>query len=620
MDKNQATGLILISILMIAYFWFFADAPQQPEDIVSNQVEQNDQRQEETTSSSTNEVTENVIENDSSLNRTLVNQFGAFASVAKGESEVSTFNTETLAIQFDSKGGRIKNVELKDFKTHDGQPLIISNQEDEEKKLMFNTAAGEINLYDLYFEMQGSPKRQLYNGDTIQIKFVAQLAAGKSIEQIYTLSGDQYQVGYALAFNGLNKEVLGDQLTLRWNKKMRKFEKDLEQSRMKVTMNYYSEEEGMDGLSERSEEDSEEIAEPVKWFSFKQNFFMEALITDIPMKRAEFATDIEGLSDDYVKRGKANVEIPLAEVTNKAGEFKYYFGPNNYKTLQKVAPDFEENVYLGWFPISLVNKYVIINVFYVLEKYISNYGLIIIILVFLIKLALSPLSYKSYVSMAKTKVLKPQLDEIKEKHGGDMQKAQADQMDLYRKVGVNPLSGCIPLLLQMPILFAMFYFFPSSIELRQESFLWASDLSTYDSVLSLPFEIPFYGDHVSLFTILMTLSTLLITWSQGQVSSVQGPMKNIQYFMPVIFMFVLNNFPAALSFYYLIANLITFGQQTLIRRMIDEDKIVAILEENKKKNVNKKTSKFQQRLQEAMKASEEAKKEKDKGKNKKKKK
>jgi len=617
MDKNQATGLILISILMIAYFWFFADSPQQPENIESNQVEQNDQQQEESSPSSTTDNT-NTIESDSSLNQALVNQFGAFAGIAKGDSKTSTFNTETLAIQFDSKGGRIKNVELKDFKTYDGQPLIITNQKDEEKELLFNTATGAINLYDLYFEMQGSPKRQLGNGDTVEIKFIAQLAPNKSIEQVYTLSGNQYEVGYDLAFNGFTNEILGDQLTLRWNKKMRKFEKDLEQSRTKVTMNYYSEEEGMDGLSERSDDDSEEISEAVKWFSFKQNFFMEALITDIPMKRAEFATNIEDLSDEYVKRGKAKVEIPLAEVTNKAGEFKYYFGPNNYKSLQEVAPDFEENVYLGWFPISLVNKYVIINVFYVLEKYISSYGWIIIILVLLIKLALSPLSYKSYVSMAKTKVLKPQLDEIKEKHGGDMQKAQADQMELYRKVGVNPLSGCIPLLLQMPILFAMFYFFPSSIELRQESFLWATDLSTYDSILSLPFEIPFYGDHVSLFTILMTLSTLLITWSQGQVSSVQGPMKNIQYLMPVIFMFVLNSFPAALSFYYLIANLITFGQQTLIRRMIDEDKIKQILEENKKKNVNKKTSKFQQRLQEAMKASEEAKKEKEKNKKKKK--
>jgi YidC/Oxa1 family membrane protein insertase len=618
MDKNQATGFILISILMIAYFWLFADAPQQPENIEGNPIEQNDSKQAETNIQAKEKAIE--YQNDSTLNQALVNQFGAFASVAKGESSVSTFNTETLTIKFNSKGGRIKSVELKDFETFDGQPLIITNEEDEEKELLFNTANGTINLYDLYFEMEGSPQRDLGNGDTIQIKFTANVAPNKSIEQIYTLSGNQYQVGYNLAFNGFTNEILGDQLTLQWNKKMRKFEKDLEQSRTKVTMNYYSEEEGMDGLSERSEEESEEIAEPVKWFSFKQNFFMEAFISEIPLKRAEFATDIEGLSDEYVKRGKAKVEIPLAEVTNKAGEFKYYFGPNNYKTLQKVAPDFEENVYLGWFPISLVNKYIIINVFYILEKYISSYGWIIIILVLLIKLALSPLSYKSYVSMAKTKVLKPQLDEIKEKHGGDMQKAQADQMELYRKVGVNPLSGCIPLLLQMPILFAMFYFFPSSIELRQESFLWATDLSTYDSVLNLPFEIPFYGDHVSLFTILMTLSTLLITWSQGQVSSVQGPMKNIQYFMPVIFMFVLNSFPAALSFYYLIANLITFGQQTLIRRMIDEDKIIAILEENKKKNANKKTSKFQQRLQEAMKASEEAKKEKDKGKNQKKKK
>lgn len=616
MDKNSATGLILISILMIGYFWLFSDSPKVPENIESDQVEQIDQAQAATLNQNTTATA--IEENDSTLNQALISQYGSFANAAKGESKITTFNTETLSIQFDSKGGSIHEVELKQYKTSDGDPLIISNNEDTEKELVFNTASGPINMYDLYFEMQGSPQQELSEGDTVEIRFVAQIAPNKSIEQIYTLSGNYYEVGYDLSFNGFSNEILGDQLTLRWNKKMRKFEKDLKQSRTKVTMNYYSEKDGMDGLSERSDDDSEEVAEPIKWFSFKQNFFMEALITDIPMKRAEFTTDIVDLSDDYVKRGTAKVEIPLAEVSDKVGVFKYYFGPNNYKALQKVAPDFEENVYLGWFPISLVNKYVIINVFYVLEKYIDSYGWIIIILVLLIKLVLSPLSYKSYVSMAKTKVLKPQLDEIKEKHEGDAQKAQADQMELYRKVGVNPLSGCIPMLLQMPILFAMFYFFPSSIELRQEGFLWATDLSTYDSIMSLPFEIPFYGDHVSLFTILMTLSTLLITWSQGQVSSVQGPMKNLQYAMPVIFMFVLNSFPAALSFYYLIANIITFTQQMIIRKMIDEDKIIAILEENKKKNVNKKTSKFQQRLQEAMKASEEAKKEKTKGNKKKK--
>jgi YidC/Oxa1 family membrane protein insertase len=204
--------------------------------------------------------------------------------------------------------------------------------------------------------------------------------------------------------------------------------------------------------------------------------------------------------------------------------------------------------------------------------------------------------------MAKMKVLKPELDEIKEKHGGDMAKAQSEQMKLYQQVGVNPISGCIPMLFQMPILLSMFYFFPQSIELRGESFLWASDLSSYDSILTLPFEIPFYGDHVSLFVLLMTVSTIMITYSQQQVSTVQGPMKSFSYFMPVIFMFVLNSYPAALSFYYFVANLVTFGQQTLIRRFVDEDKIRRILDENKKNAGSRKKSKFQQRLEDAMKA------------------
>jgi YidC/Oxa1 family membrane protein insertase len=299
---------------------------------------------------------------------------------------------------------------------------------------------------------------------------------------------------------------------------------------------------------------------------------------------------------------KTNIQLEGNTTINK-----YYYGPNNYQVLKKVAPGFSKNIYLGWPPVNLVNKFLIIPTFNFLDRYIANYGIIIILLVIFIKILLFPLTYKSYISMAKTKVLKPELDAIKEKHDGDMQKAQADQMALYRQVGVNPISGCIPLLLQMPILFSMFYFFPNSIELRQEAFLWADDLSTYDSVLSLPFTIPAYGDHVSLFTILMTLSTILYTWSNSQVTTVQGPMKSMQYMMPVVFMFVLNSFPAALSFYYFVSNLVTFGQQALIRKFVDEDKIKRILDENRKKNVSKKKSKFQMRLEEAMKAKEEAK-------------
>ncbi|MBK6264027.1 membrane protein insertase YidC [Marivirga sp. S37H4] len=614
MEKNQATGLILISILLIAYFWFFADAPGPVVDETNDQTEQVESPESRDTSTLGNNDGSRAenLESDSLINESLKSKYGVFASAANGTSELITFNTDVIEITFDKKGGIISQLELKNFETYDGQPLVLAEESLDQQQLIVNAAVGAVDLYELNYELVEKPNSILKAGDTSRVVFKADFGNGRSIEQIYTLSGSHYEVGYELALNGFQNEIIGENFTLIWNKKMRKFEKDLTESRRKATINYYSVEDGMDYLSESADTDEEILTEPIQWFSFKQNFFNSALITDIPMQRAHAKVSQEGLSDEFVKDGEMKVEIALSEVKDKKGEFKFYYGPNNYKILQTVAADFEENIYLGWFPISLVNKYVIINVFHVLEKYISNYGIIIIILVFLIKLALSPLSYKSYVSMAKTKVLKPQLDEIKEKHGGDMQKAQAEQMQLYQKVGVNPLSGCIPLLLQMPILFAMFYFFPSSIELRQEAFLWANDLSTYDSIATLPFTIPFYGNHVSLFTILMTLSTLLITWSQGQVSSVQGPMKNIQYIMPVVFMFVLNSFAAALSFYYFVANIITYGQQALIRKMIDEDKIKQILEENKKKNVNKKTSKFQQRLQEAMKASEEAKKNKSK--------
>ena len=299
---------------------------------------------------------------------------------------------------------------------------------------------------------------------------------------------------------------------------------------------------------------------------------------------------------------RMEVAMPLS---NGSLAYRYFFGPNDQRVMDDVAPGFEENIDFGWAIFGWIGKYVISPVFHFMEGFIGSYGLIIVLLVLLVKTVLFPLSYKSYLSMAKMKVLKPELDEIKEKHGDDMQKAQAEQMQLYGKVGVNPISGCVPMLLQMPILLAMFNFFPNSIELRQEPFLWTDDMSTYDSILDLPFEIPFYGDHVSLFVILMTLSTILYTWSNNQASTVQGPMKSVQYFMPVILMFVLNAYPAALSFYYFVSNLVTFGQQAIIRRFVDDDKIRAKLEENKKRNKDKKKSAFQSRLEDAMKASQE---------------
>jgi YidC/Oxa1 family membrane protein insertase len=311
-----------------------------------------------------------------------------------------------------------------------------------------------------------------------------------------------------------------------------------------------------------------------------------------------------------VKRANINVFFPTKDLAGGGATYSFYFGPNDYQTIGHVAEDFAQNVYLGWPPVYWINKFVIFPVFHFLTKGITNYGLIIVILCILLRIVLLPLSYRSYLSMAKMKVLKPELDEIKEKFSDDTSKVQQEQLKLYQQAGVNPISGCIPILLQMPILFAMFYLFPNSIELRQQSFLWAEDLSTYDSILNLPFTIPFYGSHVSLFTILMTASTLIYTWQNNQLSSVQGPMKSMSYIMPVVFMFVLNTFPSGLSFYYTMSTLLTFGQQAIIKRFVDEGKIKRIMDEHRRTMAagGGKKSKFMSRLEDAMKASEEARK------------
>jgi YidC/Oxa1 family membrane protein insertase len=301
-------------------------------------------------------------------------------------------------------------------------------------------------------------------------------------------------------------------------------------------------------------------------------------------------------SGEYVKAISTNVTIPYTHNGAESFGMKFYFGPNDYKKLAILDNSLERIVPMGWGIFRWVNKYFVINVFHFLNKYIGNYGIIILLLTIMIKTLVLPMVYKSYVSAAKMRVLKPELDEIKERLGDDMTKIQQENMKLYQKVGVNPLGGCIPMLLQLPILFAMFQFFPSAFELRQESFLWAEDLSTYDSIYTLPFSLPGYGDHVSLFTILMTISSLAYTHYNNQMTAVTGQMKYLSYIMPVIFMFVLNSYAAGLNYYYFLSNIATISQQLAIRRFVDDKKIHAELQENKKKPA--KVSKFQQRLEE----------------------
>jgi YidC/Oxa1 family membrane protein insertase len=424
---------------------------------------------------------------------------------------------------------------------------------------------------------------------------------------VYEIPPSGYEIHYRLHTSG---GLSGDFLTLEWNDDIPLQEKDMTDSRNKTSINYYTVADGFDGLSDTSD-DSETLSNPLKWVTIKQKFFLSSIITDGQFTGGEFTTLTNPTSTTTVKTANVRLFIPTREVNEKGSHFRYYFGPNDYKITSDVTDGFSRNLYLGIPPMIWVNKFVIIPIFKFLETFIGNYGLIIVIMVLIIKLILTPLSYKSYLGMAKMRLLKPELDLIKEKYGDNMAQIQQEQLKLYQQAGVNPFSGCIPVLLQMPILIAMFYFFPISIELRQEPFLWAEDLSTYDSIINLPFTIPFYGAHVSLFTILMTASTLVYTWQNNQISSVTGPMKSLSYIMPVAFMFILNSFSAGLSFYYFVSNLVTFAQQAIIKRFVDEGKILQVMDEHKKKMAAggpSKKSKFMTKLEEAMKASQEARK------------
>jgi YidC/Oxa1 family membrane protein insertase len=598
MDKNQVTGLILISLMLILYFQFFAPDPQPQETQETENVAQSP-TQVQPAEAIVSDQPQLLQAQDTANRQALEGKYGIFFPGATGSEELTELENEDMKISFNSKGGIVGSIELKDFLTYRKDPLIIMDENSNSFALTLAGSNQLINLHELYYQLY-----QDRRGDTLRLTYSLDLGNGKSVSHIYKLPPSGFQIDYEFKTVGLDAYLQQDPVML-WVDRMKHFENNIDGSRTRSSVKYYTLEDGFDDFAERTTDFEEENLSSTKWVSFKQHFFTSALIADNKFNSAYVSMDVDESDDETVKIGTAKLNIPAEDVRNGNAKFSYYFGPNNYQILKKVAPDFSKNIYLGWTPVNVVNKYVIIPIFNFLENYIGNYGIIIMILVLVIKLFLSPLSYKSYLSMAKTKVLKPEMDEFKKKYPDDMQKQQQEQMKLYQQVGVNPLSGCIPVVLQMPILFAMFYFFPSSIELRQQSFLWATDLSTYDSVLSLPFTIPLYGDHVSLFTLLMTASTILYTWSNNQVSSVQGPMKSISYMMPVVFMFVLNSFPAALSFYYFVSNIVTFGQQMLIRKFVDEDKIRAILDENKLRNKDKTKSKFQLKLEQAMKAGEQ---------------
>ena len=593
-DKNSLTGFVLMFLILLIFNFYFLPTNEE----ISEQKE--------------DVKTENNISEPKSINTDKIEltsdekekKYGVFSNSAESEFNEYVIENDKIKVIVSNKGGRINSVTIKEgpnkkqYKTYDGNELEIFNSDSSLFNLNFSTGIS-INTKDLFFNPTQISKDEI----TMRLE----VDSSHFIDFNYKLKED-YLVDFDINLIGMN-EVIPNELNfmnLQWQMKTPQTEKSRENQDMYtgIYYQYFADKDDIDYLGYTNSNDIEKISNKLSWVAFQQQFFSSILVAENGIKNTNL-TSIKEENSDYVKNLSAEFEIDYNHNDYENIGFQFYFGPNHYKQLQSYNKNFEEIIPLGWGIFGWVNKYIIINIFDFLSRFFSNYGLIIFLLTVIIKLALSPFTYKAYLSQAKMKVLKPEIDKITEKHKQkDPMKAQQETMNFYRKAGVNPMGGCLPMLFQFPILIAMFRFFPASIELRSESFLWADDLSAYDSILDLPFEIPFYGDHVSLFTLLMTISTLLYTRMNSQMATGQmAQMKWMMYLMPIMFLGFFNNYAAGLSYYYFLANMFTFSQQFLMRRFIDDEALLKEIEENKKKP--RKKSKFQKRLEEMQKMQEQ---------------
>lgn len=622
MDKNSIIGLVVIGVILVTFtIWNTPDKKQlreaqQKADSIAL-VQQRD-RQEKLLQQQKNVqpvINETEVKNNKTVHlKYLADNYGTFANAAEGKNEFYTLENDLFKIKISSKGGRPYSVELKKYKTFDKRPLILFNGDSTIFGLNFYTQNNRIvSTNDLFFQPTGKDTAlSIYDNDTSK-EFALRLFAGNNqyIEYVYKLKPKSYVVDFNINLVNMDSVISSNSssidLNWRFNLICQEMVKKNEANYSAIYYKYFQDEVEKINLSSKDSIKIDNARNRIKWIAYKQQFFSSVLIAGNYFENATFKSIRNSDTTSNLSIFHSEIGIPYEKKPKENISLSFYFGPNSYQILKKFNLDLEELVNLGAWIIKWINRFIIIPVFNFLNGYISSYGIIILLLTIFIKIILFPLSYKSYLSMAKMRVLKPEIDEINARIPQEkaMERQQA-VMALYKKVGVNPLGGCLPMLLQMPILIAMFRFFPTSIELRQQGFLWAHDLSSYDSIYSwntfIPLITPYFGNHISLFNLLMTVTTIVTIHmsNQANASGQQMPgMKGMSYIMPVMFMFVLNNFSAGLTYYYFLVNIITIVQNEIFRRSIDEAKLLRQLNDNKKKPVKK--SKFQERLEVAAK-------------------
>ena len=553
----------------------------------------------------------------------------SLTAAREAEAEEFIVENDVMAVLFSTRGGQIKGVTLKDYTQYGPR-----GKRDRKIEMMDPATA----RFGLSFYLKNGLKNVPVN--TLDYVFTAQPVVGEAdgaksvvmrlpvaerayLEYRYLIYDTEaperdYLVDFDVRLVNMAPEMANQtQIQIDWANTTFQNEKGFQNENMYTTLSYrFPDETSIEELGMSEGAKSKNISTQVNWVAFKQQFFSSVFIAPDNVSYANLAFDTAAPESSLLKTFTAQMGVPYTPQT-EGYDFAFYFGPNKYSILKKIGEPGGADIYLerlvplGWGIFGWVNRWCVIPVFDFLRNYIGSFGIIIFILVLLVKLVISPLTYKSYVSMAKMRLVKPQIDELAKKYPKpeDAMKKQQATMELYKKAGINPMGGCIPMLIQMPILIAMFRFFPASIELREQPFLWADDLSSYDSIVNLPFSIPFYGDHVSLFALLMAVSLFGYSWfNYQQTASSQPQMAGMKfmmvYMMPIMMLFWFNSYSSGLCYYYLLSNLFTIGQTLVIRRIVDDEKIHAVMQANAARKSKGKKSKFQQRYEELMRQQE----------------
>lgn len=638
-NNSTFTGILLLVLLWVTYNMLTAPTAEQLEQ--QREQEQEQIRQQQVLDSLQKKKEEQAqqklidLQKDTTLTQAqkdslqntiqqaqLGSTFGVFTQAAIGQNQEVTVENEKLQITFNTKGGNISKVLVKDFlqynhateDPYDKEPLVLLNDPMNRFEYIIplnNTDRGDISTGDLFFE-------PILEGKTLRLR-----AYGKDrsqyIEQVYTLN-DNYVVDYQLTLENVNGNMpRGENIQLQWESYLHKVEKNPHYEATMTTVYYKSQEDGFDYCDCRSS-DQEVLANPVAWVSHSQQFFNASIFSKegTNFSAAKLETFVMDEGTPYLKRLNSNLDIATKDQQSAAYNMQLYIGPNDYNELAALGNDFERIIPFGWSIFGFISRSIIRPLFNFFALFISNYGIIILLLTFLIRLILFPLQYKMLQNGVKMSVMKPELDAMRAKHKDDAAGMQAAQMKMYQDYGLNPLGGCLPMLLTMPIWIALYRFFPSSISFRQESFLWADDLVSYDSIWDfgyVPFIYDIYGDHVSLFTLLWMLSMFAFLWynsKQMDMSAAGGGanmkmMKYMQFSFPVLFFFALNSWAAGLTAYMLFSNLLNIAQTFLVKNvLIDKDKLRAQLLQNKEDNKNKpKKEGFMAKYQELLKEQQE---------------